>query len=58
MKDFEDNEFNINLNRILGFIERIWHTYPELRLSQLILNISKNNEDIYILYQMKNYIKD
>jgi len=34
---------------ILRLITEIWHTYPDLRLTQLIMNALKMNQDPYYI---------
>jgi len=33
--------------RILGLVEKLWNKYPDLRLTQLIMNALKMNSDPY-----------
>ena len=37
------------INRILDVIRRIWIKNPDLRLTQMILNVGGDNEDIFFL---------
>jgi hypothetical protein len=34
---------------ILGLIREIWYTYPDLRLTQLIMNVLNINQDPYYI---------
>jgi len=33
--------------KILKLIEKIWYAYPDLRLTQIIMNVLSMNEDPY-----------
>ena len=40
-----------DINRIdnyLKIIKQIWKTYPDLRFSQLVLNVLRNSTDYYL----------
>jgi len=38
---------------ILSLIREIWYTYPDLRLTQLIMNALKMNQDPYYIEDEK-----
>ena len=35
------------IDRILGLVEKLWHDSPDLRLTQLIMNVLNMNSDPY-----------
>lgn len=35
------------IDRILDYIRKVWHTYPDLRLTQLICNVGPGPNPIY-----------
>jgi len=37
------------INRVLDVIRRIWTKNPDLRFTQMILNVGGDNEDIFFL---------
>lgn len=63
-------EYNINLrdperiDRIMSLIKKVWKHYPDLRLTQLIMNVLKfqgdpyHIEDIDLEEALKEYCRD
>ena len=41
------------IGKIIELITEIWHTYPDLRLTQLIMNALKMNQDPYYVEDEK-----
>jgi len=43
------------IDPIIKLIKEIWYTYPDLRLTQLIMNVLKMNQDPYYVEDEKLY---
>lgn len=52
------------IERIMGLVKKIWYYHPDLRLTQLIMNVLKYNGDPYYIEDdqleeaLKKFCKD
>lgn len=52
------------IERILGLVEKVWRAHPDLRLTQLIMNVLSMNSDPYYVEDdklesvLKSFCKD